>query len=163
MDSVTLFNIISLAISILTLFGFGVVMKHFWDDRHERKKAETQAEKDRLKAERQAEIREVIKEEVKDIKDGVDKANDKLVVNTEGTITLLRDRMKSALNDCRKKHFATSSDKANWHDLYNSYATLGGNHFREYVDQWKTEIDNMPTEDEYLAQKAKKRAGQDKK
>ena len=29
-------------------------------------------------------------------------------------------------------------------ELYNTYAKLGGNHFKEYVDAWKQELDELP-------------------
>ena len=37
-------------------------------------------------------------------------------------------------------------DKASWMELYNTYGKLGGNHFKEYVDGWKDDVKNLPTE-----------------
>ena len=31
---------------------------------------------------------------------------------------------------------------------------MGGNHFKEYVDQWKQEIENIQSEEEYKKTKA---------
>lgn len=99
-----------------------------------------------VKREKQDEMREVMQQEMQPLSDKVDAIDRKLGDNTAGTITMLRDRMKCSLNYCRKQGYASASDKANWHELYNSYRELGGNHFREYVDQWKDEMDSLPLE-----------------
>lgn len=31
-------------------------------------------------------------------------------------------------------------------ELYTTYGRLGGNHFREYIDQWKEEVNDLPLE-----------------
>jgi len=33
---------------------------------------------------------------------------------------------------------------------------MGGNHFREYVDQWKQQMEMLPSEEEYNEAKRKK-------
>ena len=70
---------------------------------------------------------------------------DNLALNTKGTVTLLRNDMKKSLDYCKRQGYASSSDKANWHELYNTYTELGGNHFKEFVDAWKRELDELPT------------------
>jgi len=67
-----------------------------------------------------------------------------LADNTKGTVTLLRNDMKKSLDYCKRQGYASASDRANWHELYNTYANLGGNHFKEYVDAWKEEFDELP-------------------
>lgn len=97
-------------------------------------------------------VRDVFKEEVHPINTKLDNITKEieeikhdLADNTVGTVTILRDRMKSILDDCRDAGFASTSTKGNWHELYNTYASLGGNHFREYVDAWKEELEDLPT------------------
>jgi hypothetical protein len=51
---------------------------------------------------------------------------------------LLRDRY-------RELGYASRNDKAAWNQLYNDYRDLGGNHFKEDVDQWKDEVNSLPT------------------
>jgi hypothetical protein len=53
--------------------------------------------------------------------------------------------MKAILDDCREKGFASTGTKGNWHELYSTYKSLGGNHFKEYVDAWKEELEELPT------------------
>ena len=136
-------------ISVLTLLGLGTVFKNFWSDKHANKKARSEAEIARVKKEKQEEMREVIVSELAPIKEEISKIGNQMELNTTGTITLLRDRMKCSLNYCLKQGWASTTDKANWLELYKSYKDLGGNHFREYVDQWKYEMENLPSEEEY--------------
>jgi len=68
-----------------------------------------------------------------------------LALNTKGTVTILRNDMKKSLDYCKRQGYASSSDRANWHELYNTYGELGGNHFKEFVDAWKAELDALPT------------------
>lgn len=96
------------------------------------------------KSEEKEEVRNIIKEEIKPILDLLDTLKIKLEANSEGTVTLLRDRMKHTLDECKKMEYASTSEKANWNELYNSYKKLGGNHFREYVDEWKKEMNQLP-------------------
>ena len=85
---------LSLIISFLSLFGFGAIMKHFWDDRHAKRLADSEEEKKQRKEQRQSEIREVIQTELKPVNSGLDQIKQQLEKNTKGTVTLLRDQMK---------------------------------------------------------------------
>lgn len=114
------------------------------DKRAEEEEQMTQAQlKNTLKETLQEEVAsfkkdiEVLHQNIKDIKDD-------LAANTEGTVTSLRDRMHCSYKYCEKQGYATPSDKANWNELYNTYRKLGGNHFKEYVDQWKNAMDSLP-------------------
>lgn len=96
-------------------------------------------------------IRSVFKSEMKPITDKLSNIEGEIIEikhdladNTIGTVTMLRDRMKAILDECRDAGYATTGTKANWRELYNTYASLGGNHFREYVDAWKQELEDLP-------------------
>jgi len=96
-------------------------------------------------------IRGVFQEENKPINEKLDNITTDIVAikedlanNTKGTVTLLRNDMKKSLDYCKKQGYASSSDRANWHELYNTYGKLGGNHFKEFVDAWKEEFDELP-------------------
>ena len=97
-------------------------------------------------------IRKAFKEEVIPINEKLDAISSEiegikqdLADNTVGTVTILRDRMKSILDHCRRDEYASTSTKGNWHELYKTYESLGGNHFKEYVDAWKQELDDLPS------------------
>lgn len=112
-------------------------------------KAGSKKGKARIKQGKQDEMREVVKSELEPIDQKITKIEKNLSTNTDGTVTLLRDRMKCSLNYCHKQGYASATDRANWHEMYNTYRELGGNHFREYVDEWKNEMDALPTKEEF--------------
>jgi len=96
-------------------------------------------------------LRKIIRDEMLSVKTDISVINKNinqiridLSNNTVGTVTLLRDRMKDILDECSDQGFASTSDKANWSELYNTYEALGGNHFKEYVNGWKTEMEKLP-------------------
>ena len=142
------YQIVSLIVSILSLLGFGTVMKTLITERHERKKQETEEARALAKQEKQDEIREVIKEELKPVVKRLDMLSEDLEKNTKGNVTLLRDAMKNSLDSCRRQHYTRASDRANFNELYSAYKESGGNHFKEYVDQWKIEMESFPTKDD---------------
>ena len=124
--------------------------KHFnLRDEKERKTKEEHAELQKVKEEeirnqRKEDMKETIEEAIKPLNKKVDELDKKLQINTAGTVTLLRDRMKISRDFYVDRGYATDSDKANWNELYSSYKLSGGNHFREYVDQWKETIEKLP-------------------
>lgn len=88
--------------------------------------------------------------------------NKNLQENTKATIVVLRDRMRCSLNYCNKQGYKTFDDVRIWNELFNEYTDLGGNHFKEYVNSWKQQMDALPMEDDFKANKAKKRKGKTK-
>lgn len=142
--------------AIISAF-FGYIIKRILDKYFERKDREAimaaeqlkEAQKlkeEKLRKERREDLNEIIEAKLIPLNQKMDAMDKNLATNSCGTVTMLRDRMKCSLNYCRKQGFASAGDKANWHELYNSYKDLGGNHFKEYVDQWKDEIDGLPLE-----------------
>lgn len=74
----------------------------------------------------------------------LDSIDEKLESSIHGTTTLLRNDMEKLLDRYKKNKCISSEERANWNELYKTYVELGGNHFKEYVNQWKSEIDNLP-------------------
>lgn len=108
------------------------------------------------------ELRAVIREENKGIKDDIATIKDNLALNTKGTVTILRNDMKKSLDYCKHQGYVTRSDKANWKELYTTYAELGGNHFKEYVDVWKEELEELPVKDKEEVKKSRKKLNESK-
>lgn len=75
----------------------------------------------------------------------LDKIQEELKLNKAATTTSLRTDLMLLRDRYRDLGYASRNDKAAWNQLYNDYKELGGNHFKEYVDQWKDEINNLPT------------------
>lgn len=91
-------------------------------------------------------IRGIIREELAETKTGIRELSSKIDISFEADTTLLRDRMQCSLNYCRNQGFATVDDKANWKCMLESYRKLGGNHFKEYVNEWEKAMNELPTE-----------------
>lgn len=102
-------------------------------------------------------LRSIIREENASIKADISEIKSNLALNTKGTVTILRNDMKKSLDVCKEKGFASSSDIANWKELYKVYGELGGNHFAEFVDAWKKELESLPPQ-----KKSKKKLVEDK-
>ena len=164
-----LMPVISLIVSTIVSTAVGFIVtrylkKHFdaKDEReaeNRRKLAEADALRDQqIRRERQEDVINAITKALEPVEVKIDRIDTKLDENSEGTVTLLRDRMKDKKDQLVDRGWATSSDVASWNDLYQSYKKLGGNHFKEYVDQWKHEVESLPFEKVKLTRvkKAKK-------
>lgn len=150
-------SIASLIISLLTLCGFGVFMSLNTKKRFDRRQAEEARIEEALREQEQAKLMELFNKaldaKLAPIAQDVSLIKTNLALNTEGTVTILRNDMKKSLDFCKDRGFATSSDKANWKELYNTYGKLGGNHFQEYVNQWKQEMEDIPAKKKSTRQK----------
>lgn len=144
-------SICALAVSVLTLCGFGVFMSLHTKKRFEKKEA-ARLEAERLRDEANNAalmklINTALDTKITPIAKDVAQIKSNLAQNTEGTVTLLRNDMKKARDYYKEeKHYASTNDKAAWIELYNTYDKLGGNHFKEYVDGWKQDVMDLPTE-----------------
>lgn len=138
-------------VSILTLCGFGVFMslhttKRF-KDKEKKKEAEEAAKIEANNAALMKLINAALDAKITPIANDVSQIKGNLAQNTEGTVTLLRNDMKKAMDYYKdEKRYASTNDKASWMELYNTYGKLGGNHFQEYVDGWKQVVMDLPTE-----------------
>ena len=148
-------QIVSIIVSgIVALGGFlglGIYFAERARYKAGKKNRKEQAREDAEEERKNENLRKIIREENKPLQDKLndvdaktDEIKSDLAKNTKGTVTLLRNDMKKSLDFCKKQGYASASDRANWHELYNTYANLGGNHFREYVDAWKDEFDALP-------------------
>ena len=108
------------------------------------------------------ELRAIIREENKDMKNDISSIKDNLALNTKGTVTILRNDMKKSLDYCKKQGYVSRSDKINWNELYSTYGELGGNHFKEFVNGWKEELEELPVEEKVKVKRTKKVLVEDK-
>ena len=144
-------SICALVVSILTLCGFGVFMSLHTKKRFEKKEKRREEEEAAKVAANNAALMTLINAaldtKITPIASDVAQIKGNLAQNTEGTVTLLRNDMKKARDYYKdEKHYASTNDKASWMELYNTYSRLGGNHFQEYVDGWKRDVMELPTE-----------------
>lgn len=156
---------LSVVLSIIGAIGtiFGILgVSAYMGERAKRKAQKHIQEEEHVEALRHQEyeemLRKIIREENSELSEDIASIKSNLALNTKGTVTLLRNDMKKSLDKCRDRGYATTNDKANWNELVSTYEELGGNHFREYVNAWKAEMDALP-----IKPKTKKRLVESKK
>ena len=134
--------------TVLGIFGFSAYinerMKHKAELRNRQEDARREELEQMEKEQYLKSLRAIIREENAPLRDDIAEIKHCLALNTKGTVTMLRMDMKESLDSLNDKGFASSSDVANWKELYNVYKELGGNHFIEYVDAWKKEVEDLP-------------------
>ena len=150
---IAVIGLVGTILGVLGVSGYLGERAKFKAEKKNKKEEKTELELEQLHVKQMEDtFRSVYREESQPIKDELVEMNKEIVEikqdladNTIGTVTILRDRMKSILDKCREAGYATTSTKGNWHELYNTYKSLGGNHFKEYVDAWKKELDDLPS------------------
>ena len=76
----------------------------------------------------------------------IEDIDEKLKQDREATITVLRAKMKTLRDQYKNQGYADGGDKATWNQLYVNYQAMGGNYFKEFVNEWKKEVNDLPYE-----------------
>lgn len=108
------------------------------------KKAEEAAQRE-AEIKRQQEWEQKVLDLIDPLAKKLDQIQEEIKINKSATTTSLRTDLMLLRDRHVDLGYATGSDKAAWNQLYKDYSDLGGNHFAEYVDQWKEEVNNLPT------------------
>lgn len=127
------------SLGILTCIGkliFDTIVKHT-----KIKMSEIQKYEEQLKEEK---LCKTIRQEIQPIRDDLSEVKHQLLLDQKATILELRSMMKEQRDTFCAQGFIETSDKSNWMELYNSYAEMGGNHFKEYVNGWKNDVEQLP-------------------
>ena len=90
-----------------------------------------------------------VRENVSDIRSDIAEVKKQLALDKEATIVQLRTTMKSKRDEFCFQGYVESSDKSNWIELYNRYRDMGGNHFAEYVDGWKRDVETKTIKNKF--------------
>lgn len=90
-----------------------------------------------------------VRENVSDIRSDIAEVKKQLALDKEATIVQLRTTMKSKRDEFCFQGYVESSDESNWIELYNRYRDMGGNHFAEYVDGWKRDVETLPVKNKF--------------
>ncbi len=91
-------------------------------------------------------MREVMQDELKPFEQRMVKIEKNTEDSVAADVLALRCNMKNLRDRVKKQGFADIGDKATFTEIYNKYKAMGGNHFVEYVDKWKEEVEALPTE-----------------
>ena len=89
---------------------------------------------------------ETVKKDIAQINTKLDGIKTDLDSNKSATVTGLRTDLMILRDRFRDQGFASRNDKAAWEQLYKEYTQFGGNHFKEYVNQWRDEVEELPTD-----------------
>lgn len=90
-----------------------------------------------------------VREDVSDIRLDISEVKKQLTLDKEATVVQLRTTMKSKRDEFCSQGYVESTDKSNWIELYNRYRDMGGNHFAEYVNGWKQDVENLPVKNKF--------------
>ena len=138
---------ISAAVTAVVGFVIERAMKRHFDER-DKKEQDTH---EKRRAERKKEIGEVVSDAIKPINERldevdrkIDKIQEDLKLDREGTVVQMRVTMMDLYKKYTKQGYADTHEKATWDELYNRYKQLGGNHFAEYIDRYKSDIEKLP-------------------
>lgn len=105
----------------------------------------------RRREERKKEISEVVDVALAPVMERIDEVDKKVDLiqkdrkrERDATIVTMRVKMMELHDIYVKRGWCDSHEKATWKELYNKYKDLGGNHFLEYVDVYREEIEKLP-------------------
>jgi len=140
-------------VTIISLIGstalstiVGLIIKNSVSKKMDEQKELLELRESKGHQERKQEMTEIIKAELLPVTQQLDSLSEAIKKNNAGTVTLLRESLKQSRDHLMEKGVATASEVASWHELYNTYAKLGGNNFKDYVDAWKDDVDGLPRE-----------------
>lgn len=150
-----MYQIITTVLSSLSILGVGTVITTLWKENHNKhlKQREIRDEEhvQAIKAKSEEEYKRVLQEELRPMKASIESIQNQmsdikstLDENTEGTVTLLRDRMQTSFEFYKRKGYVTEDELFNWNQIFERYSKLGGNFFHERVGIWKKEIEALP-------------------
>ena len=152
----------SWAIAVISLIGSTIVttlvgliikqsFKKYLDKKEEldsesrRKDAELKMFHDEEKRQQhRADIAEGVTTAIKPLDEKINRIEETLTLDKAATVTTIRATLKSLRDKYVAQGFADVGDKATWEELYNNYKSMGGNHFKEYVDSWRIDVKNLP-------------------
>lgn len=157
MNADLVIKIITLSISFLTLCGFGVVMKFFWEDKHRKKLEQTEEAKQAQRQKRQEEMREVLKP----VESKLNAIENDLKDTKQGIQSELRHDIRNACRRCLHQHYKTLEDLEEVTTMHENYEKLGSNGktnalYEEFLKLPLREKDEVLNEQEAAAKKKKK-------
>lgn len=147
---------------VTSVVGFIIerALKRHFDQRERILSENEQYRHEQRREERKREIGEIvgnaiapINERLDEVDRKIDKIQEDLKLDREGTVVQMRVTMMDLHKKYMKQGYADAHEKATWDELYNRYKQLGGNHFKEYIDLYKADIERLPNEKKNKSQK----------
>lgn len=110
--------------------------------------------REELRKERREEITAIVSEAVRPLTDEIKAVDSKLSRVSDGTLSTLRNDILTCYYKCLEKGYRNDYDYQNIHHMYDSYKDLNGN---SYVEDVVNRFDELPTKEEYQAEKFKRK------
>lgn len=157
-------TIISLAGSTAITTIVGLIIRYYFkkylgkkeEQESESKKRDLELAKfyeEEKRQQQKADIAESVAAAIKPLDEKINRIEIVLTQDKAATITNIRSTLKSLRDRYMVQGFADIGDKATWEELYEDYKQMGGNHFKEYVDSWRVDVQNLPKKDPKLEKK----------
>lgn len=140
------YQVVPIVVSVLTLLGVGSFFSLLWKERFEKRKTETAQEKERIKKEKQEEMREVIREEIKPLKEDIEQFKELDELQRKSIQAILRDRLYELSSAASKKGYTTLNERENFENMYVQYHKLGKN---GVMDSIRDDYFSYPTEERH--------------
>lgn len=148
-------TLIATAISTVVTTAVSLFVKHsiqkHLDAKDEQMKELEEFQHKQRKQERKDEMTEIVSESLKPIINRIDKVSDAVdkiqgdrKLERDATVVTMRVKMMELHDVYMERGYCDTHEKATWDELYKRYKALGGNHFLEYVDEYKKDIDKLP-------------------
>lgn len=168
MDGISWFQIVSLLISIASLFGVGAIMSRVINkkfDKNEKAQQEKEAERQKLlcaqkeleevhakekEEQRLAQIKQVINDELAPIRQQLDEFAEDTVKKNLALQALLKDRLYAVSTKCFERGSVTGEEFKNFESMYQQYHSLGKN---GVMDSVRDRFNELPIRDNHTEQK----------
>ena len=160
----TWYQILTLVISALSLCGFGVVAKLFWEDQHRKRRENSEAEKQRQKESRRKEIMDAVTEANEPIKQRLCELKAGQARSEKCDLAVLRNSLMNIYYDCSAKGYRTEDDSKNYREMHEAYNSIGGNSFIDSdVSRWFDELPLRPNDNPQQPAPAPRKRAQSKR
>lgn len=133
----------STLISLVITSVWHIIEKHANSEAEEKREAREIIKREEQQKEK-AELLQEVRTLINPIASDINKIKAELDTDKEATVLNMRVQMKDLRDKYTEQGFADRGDKAMWNELYKKYSDMGGNHFAEYVDGWKADVEDLP-------------------
>lgn len=103
--------------------------------------------------ERKKEVKDIITESIKPLAEHIENIDNKLdqlkaenTLENKATTVMMRLKLMEWHDIYMSRGYCDSKERSTWEELFIKYTELGGNHFREYMDEIRKDIQNLPSE-----------------
>lgn len=101
--------------------------------------------------EKKEDIKSIITGSIKPVVQHIEKIDGKLDslknendLENKATVIMIRLKLMELHEIYMNRGYCDSKERASWEELFIKYGELGGNHFKEYMDEFRKDIQHLP-------------------